>query len=791
MFKLNFKIAWRNLTRNSMISLINIGGLGIALAAFILIALYVRYETTYDKSNPNYDNIYLIGRDLKDYKTNFTPPPLSKLIEQYCPEVELVGKMQPSSLDFALISKGAKVYVKDWMIVDYNAAKMFNLKPEHGLQRPKGKVERLVYLNKPIMQVLFPSKKDGRPELVAMGSTGSGLTSTISGSIMADPHSNIRFEALGVTNELGADLGFGYPNYFTYIQVKPGTNISDLQSKIDRLLKDGLAKEHDLTPEENKKPIVFLDPLANLHLRPASGNNTNYKVVISLFVLGLLIVVIACINFTNLSIAQANKRAKEVGVKKVLGAYRSMLTFQFLFEILAQCILSIVIALALTELFLPTFNNLFEVPLSLSGGAQDLCWILPMLLVIITLISGIYPAVVLSGYKPAKVLKGNFQTSITSQWLRKSLLAVQFTIAIVFIAGILIVSTQVKYMQTEDTGFNTSQVVFIKNMMLFTKPEVFAPVRDKILKIKGVRSATVTSNLADGSKPGGNSYTLEGKEGLLDFIDVDFDYFETLGIKFKSGRSFSTSFKSDTLNSAIINETAAAKYGLQDPVGKIIHGCSMDYKIVGVIKDFKSEGFEYAVQPTIYALKNPCGNANARTNILIKVDANQMSAALASLKADWPDINPKDGENFRYQFLDELYGRLFKKQEQLQSVFFAASMLTIFIAVLGLFAFSKFMTNNRSKEIAIRKILGATNYQLLKLLNSSFLWMLLIANVVAWPIVYVLAGKWLETFAYRIDLSIIPFAMAAIITVLLTLVTVSIQASKAVHANPADVLKYD
>jgi putative ABC transport system permease protein len=791
MFKLNLKIAWRNLRRDLVISIINIGGLGIALAAFLLIALYVRYETSYDKINTNYDNIYLVGRDLKDYKTNYTPPPLSKLIKQYCPEVELVGKMQPSNLDFALISKGAKVYVKNWLVVDYNAAKMFNLKPEHGLQRPKGRAERLSYLNKESMHILFPGKKDGQPVLVALGSTGSGITAKISGSIVADQHSNINFDALAVANELGGDEGFGYPNYLTYIQVKPGTNISDLQSKIDRLLKVGMAKEHDLTPADNNKRIIFLDPLSKLHLKPESGNNTNFKVVVSLFVLGLLIVVIACINFTNLSIAQANKRAKEIGVKKVLGAYRKMLGFQFLIETLVQCFLSVIIGLILTELCLPAFNNLFQVPLSLWSGARDLYWILPLLLLIITLLSGIYPAVVLSGYKPAEVLKGNFQTGITSQWLRKTLLAVQFTIAIIFIAGILIVSTQIKYMQTEDSGFNAGQVVIIKNMMLFDKPEVFAPVRDKILKIKGVRSATVASNVPDGSMPGSNSYTIEGKETSLDFVDVDFDYFETLGIKLKTGRFFSPFFKTDMVNSAIINETAASKFGLQDPIGKVIRGCHLDYRVVGVIKDFKSQGFENVVEPTIYAIDNPCGNALARTNIMIKVDANQMSAVLATLKASWSDINKRDGENFRYEFLDELYGRLFKKQEQLQSLVFVASVLTIFIAVVGLFAFSKFMTNNKSKEIAIRKILGATDFQLLRLLNSSFFWMLLLSNLVAWPVVYVLAGKWLDTFAYRIELSIIPFATAGMISLFLTLLTVNMQASKAIHANPADVLKYD
>jgi putative ABC transport system permease protein len=770
--------------------MINIGGLAVALAAFILIVMYVNYETSYDKANPNYKKIYIVGRDLTDFKTNFTPPALAPLIEQYCPEVERVGKMTPSNLDFALISKSARVYVKNTMVMDYSAARMFNLQPENGLKRPEGDVERLFYLDEANMRVLFPKRKNSMPELVAMGSKTSGITGKISGSVVPDAHSNIRFDAVAVANNLGVAEGFGYPNYYTYIQVKAGTNIAALQAKIDRLLKEGMIKEFkDPNSPEYKKPIVFLDPLANLHLKPLAGNDTNYKVVIALFVLGILIVVIACINFTNLTIAQASQRAKEVGIKKVLGSYRQMLTLQFILEILVQCVLSSILALILAELLLPAFNNLFDVPLSLLGSAKDLYWMLPLILLIITNIAGVYPALILSSFKPAKVLKGNFQRGIESQWLRKGLVVVQFTIAIVFIAGILIVSQQVTYMHTEDTGLNPGQVVVIKNITRFNKPEVFLPLREKIGKINGVKSVTVASFVPGGSEPGSNSYACKGKEAQLNIVDVDFDYFETLGIKLKAGRTFSRDFKNDTLNSAIINESAAAKFGLFDPVGKTIRGCKIDYKIVGVIKDFKAQGFEAAVQPTIYAMNNPCGNP--RLNIMLKVDGAQMASVLATLKIRWAGINKLDGEDFRYEFLDELYGRLFIKQEQIKSVFFTASMLTVFIATLGLFALSKIITSNKRKEIAVRKVLGATDLQVFTLLNSSFLWLLLLSNLIAWPCVYVLAKSWLDTFAYRIDISVVPFAVAGIISVLLAVITVTLQASRAVRANPANVLKYE
>lgn len=344
-------------------------------------------------------------------------------------------------------------------------------------------------------------------------------------------------------------------------------------------------------------------------------------------------------------------------------------------------------------------------------------------------------------------------------------------------------------MRSQDLGFKANQVVYIKNIAYFNDPAKFKPVREKMLKIPGIKAATVATSVPDGSKNGTNRYTANGAEFNIDFVDVDFDYFETLNIKLKEGRFFSEAFKTDTANSVVINESTVAKYGMKNPVGQAIRGCKMDYKIVGVVKDFKAQGFENAVQPTIYAIKNPCGNS--KLQIMLKIDESKMAGALTALKAQWPEINSKDGEDFRYEFLDELYGKLFKKQEQLQSVFFAAAVLTIFIAILGLFAFAKYITNGRIKEIAVRKILGASNIQILKLINTSFFVMVIGANIISWPIAYIFTKMWLQTFAYRIDLPVFPFIISALITILLTVITVSIQAIKAVKASPVDALKYE
>lgn len=790
MFKLNFKIALRNLWKNKVITTINVGGLSVALTAFILVVMYANYETSFDKENPNYDNIYVVGITYPEFKTYYTAAPFAKAIEQNFPEVESVGIIKGSSFELTIKNGKNTLFTKNILQADYNAAKILNIKPEGGLVKPTGDVERLSYLSNESMKTLFPNKKDNKPEMVGFGASNSGITGIIAGSIKNDLHSNFTFDGVSIANQLGEGDNYDMNDYTIYLQVKPETDLVNLEQKITNLYRVELlkGKTDQKSIDEIKGISTFLDPLSNLHLKPKAGNNAPYKILIALFVLGILILVIASINFTNLSIAQATKRAKEVGIKKVLGAYRFQLTTQFLVEIFMQCFAATVLALILAELVLPNFNNLFQTHLSIWRIDNDLSWQLPLILGVITLIAGIYPAMVLSGFKPAVVLKGNFSSSKQSHWLRNGLLVFQFSIAVVFIIGLFIINSQLKYMSKEDLGFTANQVVYIKNISLFNNPVKFEPVRERILKIPGIKSVTVATFIPGGEN-GVNSYTANGLKANIDFVDVDFDYFKTLEIKLEEGRFFSNEFKTDTANSAVINESAVAKYGIKNPIGQTIRGCNIDYKIIGVIKDFKTQGFENAVQPTVYAIKDPCGGY--KMQIMLKIEENKMAEALTTLKAQWPEINPQDGEDFRYEFLDELYGKLFKKQEQLQSMFFAAALLTIFIAILGLFAFAKYITNGRIKEIAVRKILGASDVQILKLINRSFFILVVLANIISWPVAYILTKMWLETFAYRINLSLLPFVTSAIITILLTVLTVSIQARKAVKTNPADALKYE
>jgi len=791
MFKLNFKIAIRNLWKNKWYTAINIGGLAIGLAGFILVMVYVNYETGYDKENPNLDNIYLIGRNLGDTKTNFTPSPLVKQILEKCPEILNAGRMKDPSFEIPMYSDNGVVYLKNFVAMDYALAKILQINPEGGLQKPEG-TERQLYLPETAAEILFPGKDKVINEGVAIG-IKSGNPAVVTNVIKkTSSHSSIKYDALAVGLDIVEGFeGYAYNNVFTYIQVRPGTDISNLSEKIDRIYHEAMTTELGADGDKRNagQQVLFLDPFKNQHLRPAYASDINYKIVLALSTLSVLILIIGCINFTNLTIAQATVRAKEVGVKKVLGASRSALLFQFMIEIFVACLLATLLALLIAEILFYPFNQLFQLNLSLWHGSSDLLWQIPLVLVIITLLAGIYPAVVLSGYRPAIVLKGNMQTSYRTLWLRNSLLIVQFVIAIIFISGVLIINKQVQFIKTEDPGFNAAHVVYIKNMMIYNKPQEFAAVRNRLLKIPGVKNVTVASVVPDGGSVSRMGFMVKGKEQVLDVTDIGYAYFETLDVKLHEGRYFSDRFASDTINSAIINETALRAMNLKNPIGSMIDGCDRNYQIVGVVKDMKVNGFEKPVAPSVYLMNNQCGNF--KTSIMVRIEGEQLADVLAVLKKDWAQINKKDGEDFRYEFLDQVYGKIFVKQEQLQSVFFGFAMLTISIALLGLFAFAAYTTSRRLKEISIRKILGATNLQLLVLLNSFFLRMVVTANLIGLPLAYILSEKWLEGFAYRIVTPVFPFVLAGIVSVILTLLIVSIQARKSVDSNPAKVLKYE
>jgi putative ABC transport system permease protein len=589
----------------------------------------------------------------------------------------------------------------------------------------------------------------------------------------------------------GKDQSYATQIYQTFLLVKPNTDIDLLSKKISKIYKQAaLAGTSQITPEALSRSgqlAIYLDPLENLHLKPHYGSHVNNQIVRGLIMLALIILIVTGVNFTNLYISQANKRSKEVGIKKVNGVINSKIASQFLLEIFIQCLIALIVSFVIVVMGLPYVNQLLGVNLLISGINYGIIIQLLLTLTVLTLLAGIYPSLVMARFKPTEVLRGNqLYKGGKLNWIQSLISTLQFGFAIVFIITLIVINQQFTFMKTESPGFSAKQVIYIDNLGLYNNPKKFESVRNRIKGIPGVKNVTVASNVPGGIMPASSEYTFRNKAFSMNTISVDYGYFETLNIRLKEGHIFKSTFATDSIN-VVINEAGAKAMDLKKPVGTTINGCGGNYTIIGVIRDVKAYGFEENIQPTIYLMNDHCGLS--KTQIMISADNDAMPAIIATLSHQWSDINKLDGDNFNYHFLDELYGRLFVKQEQLQTVLTCFSVLAILVASLGIFSLAAHSILLRMKEIAIRKVLGANGEQLMVILSKPFFFIVLIGNLIAWPVSFVIANKWLETFAYRVHFSAGPFVIAAVISVAIVVTTVCLQIIRTVKFNPAIKLK--
>lgn len=792
MNKINFKIAIRTFLKGKWFNFLNIGGLTLSLSAFIIVMLYVDNETSYDKWNKNFDHIYLVERELPDGPSPYTPGKLAAAIKNQCPEVEEAGRINTALFEIPFFTESGKFLVKKWLGADYSIANILGIEPQ-GFKLDPNSITPTVLLSTKTASVLFPKGASVENKIVTMMSK-SGEPMTIAG-VAKDPpgNTNLTYDCIAFAQDItqGKDQSYANQIYQTYILVRPGTDIDLLSKKIDKIYKasamDDTSQVAKQTLANSKSAAIYLDPLKNLHLKPHFGSRVNYQIVNGLIALAVIILIITCVNFTSLYISQAYKRAKEVGVKKVNGVIPVQIAFQFLVEIFIQCVIALIFALGIVAIGLPYFNQLLQVNISMFAINGTIVIQLVFTLIGLTLLAGVYPALVMAGFKPADVFRGNILSSGQKfSWIQSSITVLQFTFTIIFIITLIIINQQVKYMQTDDRGFTAKQVIYIDNLVIYNKPKSFQSIRDGIKAVPGVKYVTVATHVPGGIMPNAREYSIEGKTASMNTLGVDYEYFETLNIQLKEGRTFSQSFLNDTAN-AVINESAARTLDIQKPLGKTIKGCQVNYKIIGIIKDVKDYGYEEDIKPVIYLMNDACGMV--KTQIIFSSQNNRIPAILTTLNKQWSEINKLDGENFNYHYIDALYGKLFAKQEQLQTVLFYFSALAIFIASLGLFSSAVYAMNIRMKEIVIRKVLGATKTDLVILLNKPFIYMILIANLIGWPLSLLIANKWLEIFAYRIDLSVNPFILAFIISLFIVAVTVCLQTIRTVKVNPAVKLK--
>jgi len=808
MIKNNFKIAWRTLLKQRMYSVIKIGGFALSIAACLLIALYIKDELSYDKEWAYADRIYrVIGEYNENGKIesgNDWPAPMAKALREDFPEVEKSGRLMDAPLFYGAGSNQLRpvevrqnTYEQGFSYADQDMLDMLQVPMVYG--------DRARALSEPNTMVISKSKADKYfPGQNPVGRTmilnnDAGTPYKIGGVMKDFPTtSHIHYDFLLTMtghqlwdNEQTTWMASNYP---TYVLLKPGTNPAHFQEKLKLILSKYMLpalKEYNLKEAESlvKNAKILIQPITDVHLYSASIDDRldkgDIKFVWLFGAIAVFILVIACINFINLSTARSANRAKEVGLRKVVGSNRTALVKQFLTESLVFSVLSFVMGFVIAGLLLPYFNTLTGKSLTTPWTAW---WLLPVMIgaaIIIGVIAGLYPSFYLSSFKPISVLKGQLSRGSKNAFLRNGLVIFQFTTSIFLIIGTLVIYNQTQFLLNRKVGFDKDQVMLIQGTnTLGDKTQAF---KTELLKSSGIKSVTVGDYLPISmTKRDGNTFWKEGKinEDLGVFgqkWQVDYDYLETMGMRINQGRYFSKEMASDSA-AVVINKSMVEKLGLKSPLGQRIENGWQKFTVIGVVEDFNFETMKQKVTPLCMVL----GLYNS-TIVSVKLSGKDTKKVISDVANVWKSFSPD--QPFRYTFLDESFANMYKDVQRTGSIFTSFAVLAIIIACLGLFALSAFMAEQRTKEIGIRKVLGASVNGIVTMLSKDFLKLIIIAMLIASPIAWWAMIKWLQDFEYRIPVAWGFFAVAGIAALLIALFTISFQAIKAAVANPVQSLR--
>jgi len=786
-----FKIAFRNLWRHRVFSLINILGLTVGMTACFLIFLYVRFELSYDKFHSKGDRIYRIICDIKTPSDIMKPGGPAWAVGAHLmggfPQVEAAVR---TTGDEILVRKGnIKFQEKNSLWADSSFFEMFDFKLIKG--------NKHTVLNDPLNIVFSESaskKYFGNSDPVGQTVliTGDGLTAKITG-IMKDIPENSMIKAdmivsmNTITRKLYPGLDDQWANYGnrTYVLLKPGTNATAFQKQLPAFLEKNNGGQ---MKELNMYPTLMLEkfPEAYLTSQRNDNNSGSLKNVYIFSIVAVFILLIACFNFINLTTARSAERAKEVGIRKVVGAGRQQLTGQFIGESVLVCIIAFILTLGAAALLLPSFNTLAGKTLS-TGIFQNKGFIGILFLgsIGIGLLAGLYPALVLSSFKPVTVLKGRFSTGTKGILLRKGLVISQFTISIALIISTIIVYLQMNYMRSQDLGFSKDQMMVIDSNGDPAKEAFVHAVQG----LSNVKSVSASSSVPGGGNAGAYSKIQNAKGEMqianLDVYFVDFDYLKQFDMKLVAGRGFSRDFMTDTAQSMILNESAVKLFSYRsakEAVGRDFDQWGRKGKIIGVLKDFHFKGLQQEIKPLSMRIEP------TRSGLVsVKISANNLPATIAAIENKWNTLIPT--KPFSYFFLDEFFDEQYKSEQRFGKLFLNFAILAIIISCLGLLGLASYSTMQRTREIGIRKVLGATIPNIVNLLSRDFLKLVGIAVVIASPIAYFAMHKWLNDFAYRIPISWWIFVVAAVTATLIALLTVSFQAIKAAVSNPVKSLR--
>lgn len=785
MLKNYFKIAWRNLWKNKGYSLLNIGGLSIGMAAAVLIILWVQNERSFDMFHHKKDSLYkVMNRGTFNGKTHawgYTPKVMGPVMKSEFPEVVNVSRFNIDNP--FLLTVGEKKLTVSGAFVDPAFLDMFDFPlligdKNQALRRPTD-----VVITQSLAKKLFGDED-------AMGKTlkiESDDVFTVSG-VLADLPSNTNFDGIEYLmpwtylEKLGwSDDNWGNNSVETYVELAVGSTQANVESKIR-----DITQRHS---ESIKEIEVFLHALPNwwLYSKFENGKIVGGRIdMIRLFTLiACFILLIACINFMNLSTARSEKRAKEVGVRKVAGAHRSSLILQFLSESMLMASLSGVLALFLVQISLPSFNQLVGRSLMIDYG-NGLFWLLAVGFILLTgLLAGSYPAFFLSSFQPVKVLKGSFLRVDAAFSPRKALVVFQFTIAILLIICTLIIHRQVQYGKDRENGYEKNNLIYL--MIKDDMEKNYSLIKNELLSQR--IAASITKNMSPITEIWSTTMGVEwqgkpeGDKTSFDRFTADEQLVQTAGLKLVKGRDFDLGKYPTDSTAMLLNESAVKAMGFEDAIGQIVNDNGIDWHVVGVVQDFIIRSPYSPINPLLIE------GAKGWSSVLhIKFDESLSTAqALTKTEEVFKKYNPS--YPFEYNFVDEAYAVKFKESQRIGSLAALFAFLTIFISCLGLFGLAAYTAENRTKEIGVRKVLGASILSVTNLLSKEFMLLVSISCLIAFPIAYWTMDKFLENYPYRITIGWGVFIVAAMGALALALLTVSSQAIKAALANPVDSLR--
>jgi putative ABC transport system permease protein len=801
MFTNFIKIAFRTLARNKVFSFINILGLAAGLATCLLIILYITDELGYDKRFEDADRIFRIAYSTEQGDWSSQPAPVAAAMKNDFPEVEEVTRLVkfPNMDDVLLTNDNGgnpkKFFEKNGYYADPAFFKIFSYKFVYGDANTALTDPNTIAISQQVSSKLF-GKQNAIGKALKISTPFGELQYTVRGVFQnAGVKSHLPVNFILSTNNtdvgmwMAGESSWTNNNIFhTYFKLRANADVETFSKKLTPFL------EHHAGDELKKagySKTLFLQPLKDIYLHSSIGNeiaaNGNIKYLYILSSIAVFILLIACINFMNLSTAKSEKRAREVGVRKVMGAAKSSLIKQFLGESLIMCLISLMLGVILAALFLPLFNRLTQKELQLFSDPQYL-YVVVALTVITGLLAGLYPAFYLSAFKPALVLKGKLVNNLSATFIRKGLVVFQFGVSACLILAAIIIWKQLRFVQQQQLGFKKEQQLVLplheKQLALS-----YNSLKDELLKNPDVKSVTSASTYPGIPNLNTMLFYAEGKPST-DFVDihmatVENDYFSTLGVNIISGRPFSKEFTSDS-SSIILNETAVKQLGY-DPmhaVGKKVHydwqNNHYTLNIVGVAKDFHFESLHNPIRPFGFSTTNFFANKYAY--VIASLQTNNYSRTLTRIQDSWESVYPN--MPFTYSFIDQDFQRNYEKEKRTSGIVVSFTCIAILIACLGLFGLAAFSAETRTKEIGIRKVLGASEVAIVTLLSKDFLKLIVVALVIAFPLSAWAMNKWLSNFAYRIPVSWWMFAVAGGIAILIAFITISYQSIKSAFANP-------